>query len=73
MKPIDIILLIIIALALFVAVMSLIRRQRKGVECCNCPGSSICGRAKKKSCDGGKKDSQVIDRKFEAICDNSID
>lgn len=57
MKPIDIILLIIIALALAFAVISLIRRQRKGGECCNCPGSSTCGHAKKKSCDGGKKDS----------------
>ena len=57
MKPIDIILVIIIALAVLFAVISLIRRQRKGGECCSCPGSSTCGRAKKKSCDGGKKDS----------------
>jgi len=57
MKPIDIILVIIIALAVLFAVISLVSRRKKGDSCCNCPGASTCGRPKKGNCDGGKKDS----------------
>ena len=52
MKPIDIILVIIIALVLAFAVISIIRRRKKGGACCNCPGASTCGRAKARGCNG---------------------
>ncbi|MCR5211701.1 MAG: FeoB-associated Cys-rich membrane protein [Lachnospiraceae bacterium] len=52
MKPIDIILVIIIALVLAFAVISIIRRRKRGGACCNCPGASTCGRAKASGCDG---------------------
>ena len=50
MKPIDIILVIIIALAVLFAVISLVSRRKKGDSCCNCPGASTCGRPKKENC-----------------------
>ena len=50
MKPIDIILLIIIALAVFFAVLSLVSRKRKGDVCSGCPGFGTCGRDERKNC-----------------------
>ena len=58
MKPIDIILVLVIAAIVAAAVTYIVRAKKKGVKCIGCPAAADCAKKWCSGCASQQSDSQ---------------